>query len=137
MLIFEGVERGYRWFMSRVTGVQVDKPVSQRNYGFASAYLVGLIHGIGAETPTQVLLFISVSGAAGQSIGSLLVLTFIIGLLISNSVITVLSTLGYLRARKNTPALLVLGGLTAVFSLAVGTIFLLGHGTLLPAILGG
>ncbi len=137
MLIFEGVERGYQWLMSRVTGTEIEHTVHPRNYGFTSAYLVGLIHGVGAETPTQVLLFIAAAGAAGQTAGVLLVLTFIIGLLASNSFITLLSTFGYLRARRNTPTLLVLGSLTAVFSLTVGTLFLFGQGSLLPAIFGG
>lgn len=137
MLIFEGVERGYRWLMGKVTGIEMDQPVRQRNYGFPSAYLVGVIHGIGAETPTQVLLFIAASGAGGQAVGVILVLTFLVGLLISNSIITVMSTYGFITARKNTPALLFLGGLVAAFSLTVGTIFLFGQSGILPAILGG
>lgn len=137
MLIFEGVEKGYRWLVSKVTGVQVEQPMAARNYGFSSAYLVGVIHGVGAETPTQVLLFVTAAGAAGQGLGVLLVATFLVGLIISNSVITVLSTFGYLRARKNTPILLVLGSVTAAFSLIVGVIFLFGQGSILPSILGG
>ena len=137
MLIFEGVERGYRWLMGKVTGIEMDQPVRQHNYGFISAYLVGVIHGIGAETPTQVLLFIAASGAGGQAVGVVLVLTFLVGLLISNSIITVMSTYGFLTARKNTPALLVLGSLVAVFSLTVGAVFLFGQSGMLPAILGG
>lgn len=137
MLLFEWAEIGYHRLMNKVTGVETEHPVRHRNYGFASAYLVGLIHGIGAETPTQVLLFIGAAGAGGRTLGVTLVLTFIIGLLISNSIITVMSTFGFLRARKNTPMLIVLGSLTAAFSLSVGTLFLLGQGALLPTIFGG
>lgn len=137
MLIFEWAELGYHRLMKQVTGVEAEHPASQRNYGFASAYLIGLIHGIGAETPTQVLLFIGAAGAAGRTLGVALVLTFIVGLLVSNSIITIMSTFGFLRARKSTPMLMLLGSLTAVFSLSVGTLFLIGQGTLLPAIFGG
>lgn len=137
MLIFEGVEKGYRWLMSKIIKTDVAQPAQQRNYGLKSAYLVGIIHGVGAETPTQVLLFIAAAGAAGRQIGVILVLTFMAGLLISNSIITTLSTFGFLQARKSTPALIALGTIAAVFSLTVGTIFLFGQGSLLPAILGG
>jgi high-affinity nickel-transport protein len=84
-----------------------------------------------------VLLFIAAAGAAGRQLGVGLVLIFILGLLISNSAITMLSTFGFLRARKNAPALMVLGGLAAAFSLIVGTMFVLGQGNILPAMFGG
>lgn len=137
MLIFDWAEIGYHGLISKLTGVKVERPERQRNYSLTTAYLVGVIHGIGAETPTQVLLFIAAAGAAGERFGVLLVLTFILGLVVSNSIITILSTFGFLRARKNAPVLMVLGSLTAAFSLTVGTIFLFGQGSILPALFGG
>ncbi len=137
MLLFEWAEVGYRWLVSKLTGVESEKIVHRRDYGFLSAYLVGMIHGIGAETPTQVLLFVAAAGAAGRTQGVILVLTFIVGLLISNSIITVMATYSFLRARRNTSTLMVLGSIAAVFSMTVGTLFLLGQGGVLPAIFGG
>lgn len=137
MLIFDGAEKGYRWLMSQVTKTNVEQPVQPRNYVVKTAYLVGVIHGVGAETPTQVLLFIAAAGVAGRQLGVLLVLTFLAGLLISNSIVTTLSTFGFLQARKSTPMLMTLGTVAAVFSLTVGTIFVFGQGGVLPAILGG
>lgn len=137
MLLFEWAEIGYHKLMSGLTGVEVEHTPHQRNYGFTTAFLIGIVHGIGAETPTQVLLFIAADGAAGSRLGAILVMVFILGLLISNAIITVLSTFGYVGARKNTPVLMFLGGLTAAFSLTVGTIFLLGQSSTLPALLGG
>lgn len=137
MLIFEWAEIAYHKLMSRITGIETERPTRQRNYGFASSYLVGVIHGVGAETPTQVLLFVAAAGAAGRSLGVILVLTFVIGLLISNSIITILATFSFIGARKNTPLLLTVGSVTAIFSLIVGTLFLFGQGGVLPAIFGG
>ncbi len=137
MLLFDWAEIGYHKLMSRVTGKPEESPTTRRNYGTASAFLVGLIHGVGAETPTQVLLFVAAAGAAGSTLGIVLLVIFIVGLFISNSAITIMSTFGYIKARQSTPVLMWLGGFTAVFSLAVGTIFLLGRGGVLPAILGG
>lgn len=137
MLIFEWAEIGYHKLMNKITGIETEPVQRQRNYGFTSAYTVGVIHGIGAETPTQVLLFVAAAGVAGNQLGVLLVLIFILGLLISNSIITVMSTFGFIKARKNAPTLMILGGVAAIFSLTVGSIFLLGQGSILPAIFGG
>ena len=107
------------------------------NYGRATAFGVGMIHGIGAETPTQVLIFLSAAGAGGTGVGVLVLLAFIVGLLASNTLITLGSAMGFLRASKNFPIYDGVAIVTGVFSLVIGTIFLLGKTTLLPALFGG
>jgi high-affinity nickel-transport protein len=107
------------------------------NYGKVTAFLVGMIHGIGAETPTQVLLFFVAAGAAGRGIGLVLLVVFLVGLLTSNTLIALTSTFGYLRASRRFALYAAVAVLTAVFSLTIGTIFLFGRSTLLPAIFGG
>jgi hypothetical protein len=106
-------------------------------YGRATAFGVGMIHGIGAETPTQVLIFLAAAGAGGLGVGLMALGMFIFGLLTSNSIITLGSTFGYLRASKNFAIYATVAVLTGTFSLVIGTIFLLGRTTLLPAIFGG
>jgi high-affinity nickel permease len=107
------------------------------NYGRVTAFLVGMIHGVGAETPTQVLLFFAATGVGGRGIGLLLLVVFIAGLLMSNTLIALTSTFGFLRASRRFALYATVAAITAVFSLAIGTLFLFGHSTLLPAILGG
>jgi ABC-type nickel/cobalt efflux system permease component RcnA len=102
------------------------------NYGRLTSFSVGMIHGIGAETPTQVLVFLAVAGAGGVLSGILVLLAFIVGLLASNSLITVGSALS-----KNFAIYASVAILTGIFSLAIGTIFVLGKTTVLPAIFGG
>jgi hypothetical protein len=96
-----------------------------------------MIHGVGAETPTQLLIFLAAAGAGGPVVGLVVLLVFIAGLLTSNSVITLGSTFGYLRASQNFAIYATVAVLTGVFSLGIGTIFLFGKTTLLPAIFGG
>ena len=49
-----------------------------------------MIHGVGAETPTQVLIFLAAAGAGRPGgRGLRCSLAFIVGLLVANSVITV------------------------------------------------
>ena len=107
------------------------------NYGRGTAFAVGMIHGVGAETPTQVLIFLSAAGAGGASAGIIVLVAFIVGLLSSNSLITFGSAMGYLSASKNFPLYATVAVLTGVFSLVIGTIFVVGKTTLLPALFGG
>src|SRR6185503_14356994 len=104
------------------------------NYGQATAFGVGMIHGIGAETPTQLLIFLSAAGAGGTGVGIVVLLSFIVGLLSSNTLITLGSAFGFLRASKNFPLYAGVAIVTGVFSLVIGTIFLFGKTTLLPAL---
>ena len=107
------------------------------NYGKGTAFVVGMIHGVGAETPTQLLIFITIAGAGGTVAGEILLGTFLLGLLSSNTVITLGSAFGYMRASKNWGLYVTVAVLTATFSLVIGTIFVLGKTTLLPALFGG
>jgi high-affinity nickel-transport protein len=107
------------------------------DYQKRTAFFVGMIHGVGGETPTQVLIFLTVAGVGGKAAGVIVLLMFLLGLLSSNSLITVGSAYGYLRASQNWAIYVTVAILTAGFSLVIGTIFLLGKTTLLPAIFGG
>lgn len=102
-----------------------------------SAFLVGLLHGTGAETPTQVVLFAS-AGASGSAAGAtLILLSFIAGLVLSDLGIAATWLVGLVGVRR-TPALqVVLGGLTGLSSLVIGLLFLDGRAAVLPALFGG
>jgi High-affinity nickel-transport protein len=107
------------------------------NYGRATAFGVGMIHGVGAETPTQVVIFIAAAGAGGAGVGILVLVAFIVGLLASNSLITLGSAYGFLHAEKNFAVYATVAVITAAFSLVLGVIFLLDRGDILPPLLGG
>ena len=107
------------------------------NYGRRTAFLVGMVHGVGAETPTQLLIFLTAAGAGGAFVGEVLLATFLVGLLMSNSLITLGSAYGFMRASSNWTIYVTIAVLTAAFSLVIGTMFIFGQGTLLPALLGG
>jgi len=107
------------------------------DYAPRTAFGIGLIHGIGAETPTQVLIFVTAAGADGKASGFLLLVAFLIGLLSSNSAVACAGTFGFLGAASNFTLYVAVSCVTALFSLAIGTIFLLGNAALLPAMLGG
>jgi hypothetical protein len=107
------------------------------NYGRATAFLVGMIHGVGAETPTQLLIFLTAAGAGSGALGVVVLGAFIVGLLTSNTLITLGSAFGYLQATKNFRIYAAVAVITGVFSLVIGTLFVLGETSFLPALFGG
>jgi len=108
-----------------------------RGYGGATAFGVGMLHGIGAETPTQVLLFIAASRAGGTVAGIALLLCFIMGLVAANTVVALTAAFGLLGASRNFALLATVSVVTAAFSLVVGAMFVLGQSAMLPPMLGG
>ncbi len=107
------------------------------NYGPRTAFGIGMIHGVGAETPTQVLIFVTAAGAGGKGAGMLLLVAFLVGLLSSNSLIAVAGTFGFLGAARNFRLYVAVSAVTAAFSLVIGGMFLFGSSAVLPSILGG
>jgi high-affinity nickel-transport protein len=94
-----------------------------------------MLHGIGAETATQALLFLAVAGMGGKILGTLMLCTFVAGLVISNSLIAMATLSGFRLASRNITVLRVVGGCVALFSLIVGIVFITGHESVLPKII--
>jgi ABC-type nickel/cobalt efflux system permease component RcnA len=107
------------------------------NYARGTALGVGMLHGIGAETPTQVVIFLTAAGVGGKTTGMLVLASFVVGLLASNTVVAAAATFGLLGASRNFGVYAAVSLVTAVFSLVVGAIFLFGSAAMLPSMLGG
>jgi high-affinity nickel-transport protein len=132
MLVFDGVRHGWRRFQARLHGHEHADPMEMSSYGPRTAFGVGIIHGIGAETGSQVLIIAAVGGAAGQGLGVPMMLAFIVGLVISNSIIVIITATGFVTSQLRQRAYLVVGVLAGTFSIVVGTLFLLEAETVLP-----
>lgn len=105
--------------------------------GPRSAFAVGVLHGTGAETPTQVVLFASAGAAGSTGSAMFILLAFVAGLVLSDLGIAAAWLTGLVGVRRSARAQLVLGGLTGVTSLTVGGLFLTGRSAILPALFGG
>jgi high-affinity nickel-transport protein len=136
MLVFDGARYAWRRLQARLHGHEHAEPVEMSSYGPRTALGVGMIHGIGAETGTQALLIASVGGAAGLGLGVPMLLAFIVGLLISNTVVIVISATGFVASQVRRRLYLVVGALAGTFSLAVGLIFLFEIDGVLPDLEG-
>jgi high-affinity nickel permease len=126
------------WRLSRIFGgTRVEAPqVFKDGYGTTSTFVVGVIHGLGAETPTQLLLFLVAANLGGTAAGLLGLLTFIIGLLLMNTLMCA-SAAGLFSSTLARPnATRALSLVTSAYSIVVGSIFLLGAADKLPSLTG-
>ena len=109
MLVFDGVRYGWRRLQARLHGHEHVEPLEMSSYGTRTALGVGMIHGIGAETGTQVLLIAAVGGAASAGLGIPMLLAFVLGLLISNFAIVLLSSVGFVASQTRERIYVVVG----------------------------
>ncbi|MDX1509860.1 MAG: hypothetical protein R3249_00800 [Nitriliruptorales bacterium] len=100
-----------------------------------AGFLIGMLHGVGAETPTQVALFVAAAGVGGAGFGFALLCAFIVGLLLSNTGIALIAAQGFLDARRHFGVHATVSVLVAALSLALGVALLAGNGDVFPALL--
>lgn len=132
MLVFAGARNALNWLRHKFSGRQHEHVHEAQQYGVRTAYSVGLIHGIGAETGTQVLVIATAVGASSQGTGVAALGAFVLGLLISNTIVTIISTAGFVSSQRRQNLYVAAGVVAAIFSLVVGTFFLLRQGGILP-----
>ncbi len=102
------------------------------NYTARSVLLIGVVHGLGAETPSQLMIFLLAANLGGIGKGFVGLAMFIAGLLVMNTVMTACAV-GLFGFSSRLPRFqFVVTALTAAYSLAVGTFFLFGSSGLLP-----
>ena len=90
------------------------------DYSNKGAVGIGAIHGIGAETPTQVVVFLAAASAGGVTAGVAVLLAFVVGLVTANSAITFASVFGFASASKRPSVQIGMGIFTAVMSIGIG-----------------
>jgi hypothetical protein len=132
MLVFDSARYGWRRFQARLHGHEHVEPLEMSSYGAKTSFGVGMIHGIGAETGSQVLLIAAVGGASSAGLGVPMLFAFVIGLLVSNFGIVVLSSVSFVSSQARERLYVAIGAVAGIFSLVVGTIFLFGLESGLP-----
>ena len=130
------------WRLRSIVDPALPKPEPFRfNYSGRSVFLIGVLHGLGAETPSQLMLFLLAASLGGTTRGFFGLIAFAAGLVVMNALMT--ATLGGVyraaidkSARgSNHPApdifrwVAVAG---AIYSFVIGIIFLLGASNKLP-----
>lgn len=131
MLVFDAVRYGWDRLQGRIHGHHHEPTAHASQYGPKTAFGVGMIHGIGAETGSQALLLAGIAGVTGAQ-GVVILVAFIVGLLVSNTVIAVVSATGFIGAQRLRTVYVVVGAVAGLSSLVIGLFFIAGLGTALP-----
>ena len=100
MLVFAGVRNLWGALRERLFGHKHEHVHETQRYGVRTALGIGVIHGVGAETGTQALVIATAVGAQSQAAGIVALIAFLVGLLISNSIVTVVSTAGFVSSTQ-------------------------------------
>lgn len=123
------------WRARRLRDPQAVRPEPFRfGYQGGSVFGVGVVHGLGAETPSQLLLFLLAANLGGPSRGVAGLGCFIAGLLIMNTLMTASASGLFLSSARRRWAQGAVTLLTAAYSGAIGTIFVFGASDRLPAL---
>lgn len=114
LAIFERLHWGHR----------KELPEADRRYGRKSSLGLGVLHGIGAETPTQLSMLVIATNLGGLQNGVLGLTVFATAMFVSNMALTTAAT-GVFTSSKSRPAMYRwLGILTAGYSLWIGIVLM-------------
>lgn len=115
-ILFSGLRSAYHQLI-HILGHNHKLPQTSKEYTKPMAFSVGLLHGIGAETPTQLALFITIGGLNRiQGISFLVV--FVFGLVLANTLVLLLLEKVIHRFYR------IVSVITVVFSIIVGILFI-------------
>ncbi len=136
-LLINGVLWIY-WRIARLLGSgEAKRPeVFGQGYGSGSTFLIGVIHGVGAETPTQLLLFLMAANLGGAAKGFLGLGMFIVGLVVMNTLMCASAAGIFISGMSKPFVFRTVTALTSVYSVVVGVVFLLGSSNVLPSLTG-
>jgi len=124
----------YGWVKAKLKNApRKEYQVLKDGYGKRAPYLIGMIHGIGAETPTQMLLFalaISAGVSGTKELGAAIIIVYSIGLVTTNTLMGAFGAYGY--ARSGNGLYRAAAFATGAFSILLGIILVVGGAGLLP-----
>ena len=121
------------WQVRRCWNRQAPKPERfQWMYNGKSVFVIGILHGVGAETPSQLALFFIAKSLGGMANGMMGLAAFCIGLVAMNALMTA-SMGGAFSATGHHPRFYsAIAWTGAAYSCIIGIIFLFGISDHLP-----
>ena len=96
------------------------------------AFLVGLLHGTGASTPTQVVLFATTAAAGSTADASVVLAAFVLGLVVTDLGIAAAWVSGLIGSRRAPAVQIGLGVVTGLASVTLGALILTGYSDVVP-----
>jgi len=123
------------WRLRRIVNPSAAKPAHFRwNYSGKSVFVIGVLHGIGAETPSQLALFFLTANLGGTTRGMMGLGAFAFGLVAMNGLMTA-SLGGAFGSSGLRPGLYrAIAWTGAAYSCIIGVVFLFGISDRLPTL---
>lgn len=94
------------------------------SYGGGAATGIGMLHGVGIESPTQIAVFVASTSVVGWGFGLALLLCWCIGLVVANAAIAVAAGAGLLQAERNFGIYAGLAVVVSVASIVLGVLYI-------------
>lgn len=85
---------------------------------------IGMLHGVGIESPTQIAIFVASTSAAGRGAGLSMLIAWCAGLVVANAGLAVAAGRGLLRPGHNVTLYKALAVVVAVASIALGIYYI-------------
>jgi high-affinity nickel-transport protein len=99
-------------------------PVENQRYGSKSSLSLGVLHGIGAETPTQLSMLVFATNMGGLFNGVIGLTVFAIAMFLSNMALTTAATSLFTVSKIRPVLFRWLGVITAGYSLCIGIVLI-------------
>lgn len=133
-IIANGILYVYSKLGSKLRGQTIpQRRVFENGYANHSSFVVGMIHGIGAESPTQIAIF-TMSLGFGIILGVTALLVFVAGIIISNIIFGIMISTGFRQSLKSYKIYKYASIVSAATSLLVGSLMMAGFDSVLPEI---
>ncbi|QXJ40332.1 High-affinity nickel-transport protein NixA [Parageobacillus caldoxylosilyticus] len=116
-VLYELIDKMTRYFQKNK---KKESTVSFLRFGWISAFIIGILHGIGVESPTQLAILAHAAGKENMSIAALQLSLFVVGLLIATIGMTFCLSWGFMKARMREKVFLIIGAATSFYSLWLG-----------------
>ena len=127
--------RWMAWRLRRLRNPEVPKPERfQWMYNGKSVFTIGVLHGIGAETPSQLALFFLTANLGGTSRGMLGLAAFALGLVAMNALMTASMSSAFKVGGHHPRFYRAIAWTGAAYSCILGVIFLFGISDRLPSL---
>ena len=94
------------------------------------AVIIGMVHGVGVESPTQIALLATSSSLGGTSTGIMALFAWIFGLMSANALFAVGASYGMLQAGRSKKIYTSFGVCFALLSVGMGLCYMFGYGML-------
>jgi len=85
---------------------------------------IGMLHGVGIESPTQIAIFVASTSAVGRGAGISLLVAWCVGLVVANAGLAIAAGRGLLSPDRNATLYRALAVIVAVASIALGVYYI-------------